>query len=128
MLTSQQQRVGDDVQLFWPVEAEEPPRFESSGFSSGWIWHDQDDLPVALAAGVWLAVALILFGAVLAGLAVVAVIAVGWALWHHGLWVRRVVAPRVTARDTEASGKPTDLPDRYPTLSRPDAVRPPPPR
>jgi hypothetical protein len=84
----------DDVQRFWATEAEEPFRLAPSELS--WDGYDQDELPVVLAAGVWIAIALILFGAVVAGLVVVAVTAVGWALWRNRPW---------------AGGMPADMPD-----------------
>ena len=88
MLSSQEQRVWDDVQRFWAMEAEEPPGLAPSARSREWVWHDPEDLPVVVAAGVWLAIALVLFGAVLAGLAVLAASAVGWAVWKN--WPRMV--------------------------------------
>src|SRR5688572_25922247 len=112
------------MRLYLTVEAEEPPRFESSGFSRGWVWHDQDDLPVALAAGVWLAIALVLFGAVLAGLVVVAVTALAWALWRRRPWVGRVVAPRAADLATDVSRTPGDLLDLHPDHARGEEVVP----
>lgn len=105
MLSSQEQGAWDDVHGFWVPEAEEPPRFSSSGFSRGGVWHDQGELPVVLAAGVWLAVAVVLFGAVLAGLAIAAATAVGWALWRNWARLVRVVAARAVPRDAEVGGR-----------------------
>jgi hypothetical protein len=103
VLSSQEERVWDDVQRFWAMEAEEPPRLAPSAFSRRWVWHDQEDLPVTLAAGVWLAIALVLFGAVLAGLAVAAATAIGWALWRNRARIVRVVAARVAHENMEVS-------------------------
>jgi hypothetical protein len=86
VLSSQEQHVWDDVQRFWATEAEEPSRLAPSALGTRWVWDDPEDLPVVVAAGVWLAIALVVFGAVLAGLAVLAVTAAGWALWRN--WPR----------------------------------------
>jgi hypothetical protein len=86
VLSSQELRIWDDVQRFWAMEAEEPPRLAPSALSRRWGWHDQEDLPVALAAGAWITIALILFGAMIAALTAGVVTALGWALWHN--WPR----------------------------------------
>ena len=88
MLTSQEQQVWDDVQRFWELEAEEPARLAPPAPGRMWGWLDEEDLPVAVVAGIWITIALVLFGAVLAGLAVAAATAVGWALWRN--WPRSI--------------------------------------
>jgi hypothetical protein len=103
VLSSEEQRVWDEVQRFWAVDAEEPPRLASAASSTRRVWHDEEDLPLAVAAGVWLTIALVLFGAVLAGLAVAAVTAAGWALWRNRARLVRVVGARVAHRETEVS-------------------------
>jgi hypothetical protein len=84
VLSSQEQRIRDDVLRFWAEEVEEPPwaalsRTERSS-------RDQGDLPLAVVAGTWITVALVLFGAMIAALTVGVVTALGWALWHN--WPR----------------------------------------
>jgi hypothetical protein len=112
VLTNQERRMADDDRVLWPVEAHEPPRFQS-GFAGGWVPHAQEDLPVTLAAGVWIAVALVLFGAVLAGLAVAAVTAAGWALWRVRRGRARRVAGSGTAPTAEApSSRASGVADR----------------
>ena len=81
MLSSQEQRVWEDIQLFWAEEAEEPPRLAPLV----WAARDQEDLPVAVVAGAAVTILLLLFGAALAALTVAVVTALGWALWHNRL-------------------------------------------
>ena len=81
MLSSQEQRIWDELLGFWAEEVEEPPR-AAPGRSKGSA-RDQADLPVAVVAGTWITIALILFGAMIAALTVGVVTALGWALWHH---------------------------------------------
>lgn len=122
MLSSQEQRVWADVQRFWAMEAEEPTSLAPYEPSSSWSWHDEDDLPVALAAGVWIAIALILFGAVVAGLVVAGVTALAWALWRSWPGAGGAVAPRVATRASEVSSAPGALLDPAPA-SDTDAQR-----
>ena len=93
MLTSQEQQVWDDVQRYWDMDVEEPPGLALPAHGRTWIVRDQADLPVAVAAGAWIAITLVLFGAVLAGLAVAVATAVGGTLWQRwprssGTWRR----------------------------------------
>jgi len=81
VLSSQEQQVWDDVQRFWEWEAEEPSRLALS--RAGWASDNEADLPVAVSAGIWITVTLVLFGAMVAGLAVAAATALGWALWRY---------------------------------------------
>jgi hypothetical protein len=128
VVSSQEQRMWDDVRLLWAVEAEEPPRFEPSAFGGGWLGHDQDELPLALAAGVWIAVALILFGVVLVGLAVAGVTAAGWALWRSRPGAGRAVPGRrrgaCTPPATRRSGAARLLARRRPGQRRMPPARP----
>jgi hypothetical protein len=84
VLSSQEQRIWDDVLRFWAEEVEEPPRVAPSR-SKGSV-RDQAELPLAVVAGTWITIALILFGATIAALTFGVVTALGWALWHN--WPR----------------------------------------
>jgi len=70
VLSSQEQRIWDDVQRFWAEEAEEPtqPELHSPSRTKS-ASRGEDDLPVAVVAGARVAIILVLFGAVLAGVA-----------------------------------------------------------
>jgi len=81
MLSSQDQRVWDDIVRFWEAEVEEPPRPAPSRRKGA--SRDHGDLPFAVVAGTWITIALVLLGAVVAGLAVGLATALGWALWHY---------------------------------------------
>ena len=72
MLSSQEQQVWDDVQRFWAEEAEEPPLpVPSDRLGRGGAVRDEGILPLAVVAGVWITIALVLFGVMaVAGLAV----------------------------------------------------------
>jgi hypothetical protein len=84
VLSSQEQRISDDVLRFWAEEVEEPSRPAPSRTKGS--SRDQADLPVAVVAGTWIAITLILFGAMIAALSVAVITALGWALWHN--WPR----------------------------------------
>ena len=84
MLSNQEQRIWDDVQRFWAEEAEEPPLPAPSRAHGA--WRDEAELPVAVVAGAWIMITLVLFGAMIAGLAVGLATGLGWALWHY--WPR----------------------------------------
>jgi len=96
VLSSQEQQVWDDVQRFWAEEAREPP-LPTPGRTTR-VSRDETDLPVAVVAGSWITITLILLGAVLAGLAVGLATGLGWALWR--VWPRlgepgaRRISPR----------------------------------
>jgi hypothetical protein len=75
MLTTQDQQAWDDVQQFWADEADPRPR-RTAG-------RTLDDAPGLVAAGAWAAIFLVLFGAVVAGVAVGAVTAAGLVLWRY---------------------------------------------
>jgi hypothetical protein len=86
VLNSREQRVWDDVLLFWSEgEAEETPGAapDCTERSS----KDGSDPPLAVVAGIWIVPTLVIFGAMTAALALGVATAVGWALWHH--WPRR---------------------------------------
>jgi hypothetical protein len=80
VLSSHEQQIWDDVLRFWAEEAEEPPRATqgAEGVSS-----DEAELPIAVVAGTWITITLILFGVMSAALAVGLVTALGWALWRN---------------------------------------------
>jgi hypothetical protein len=84
VLSSQDQHIWDDDLQHRAEEAQEPARAAPS--RSSWHARDQADLPVAVVAGTWITITLILFGAMIAALTVGVVTALGWALWHH--WPR----------------------------------------
>jgi hypothetical protein len=101
VLSSQEQRIWDDVLRFWAEEVEEPPRAAPS--RSKGSARDQAELPLAVVAGTWITIALILFGATIAALTFGVVTALGWALWHN--W------PRLNGQRA-----PSSSPDRRCTL------------
>jgi hypothetical protein len=80
VLSSQEQRIWDDVLQFWAEEAEEPPLVTPSAEGSS---SDEAELPIAVVAGMWITITLILFGVMSAALAVGLTTALGWALWHN---------------------------------------------
>jgi hypothetical protein len=80
VLSSQEQRIWDDVLRFWAEEAAEPPLATPSAEGSS---SDEDELPIAVVAGTWITITLILFGVMSAALAVGLTTALGWALWHN---------------------------------------------
>jgi hypothetical protein len=93
VLSSQEQRIWDEVLRFWADEVEEPPRAPSSRAERS--SRDQGELPLAVVAGTWITITLVLFGAMIAALTVGVVTALGWALWHN--W------PRLSGRCTPGS-------------------------
>jgi hypothetical protein len=104
VLSSHEQRIWDDVQRFWAEETEEPPRAlpsRTDGASS-----DRTDLPAAVVAGTWSTITLILLGAMVAGLTVGVVTALGWALWHH--WPRLSGQGAPGIRKDETPRRPPD--------------------
>ncbi|WP_141242903.1 DUF3040 domain-containing protein [Geodermatophilus obscurus] len=98
MLSRDEQRIWDDIERFYAAEAEEPVlpvphpalRHRRDGRGAG-------DLPVAVVAGAWSAILLILFGVLVAGFAVGAATALGWWLWRHWSLLRG-------GRDVAAAG------------------------
>jgi hypothetical protein len=87
VLSSQEQQIGDDVLRFWAEEAEDPPLSTPGAERSS---SDEAELPIAVVAGTWITITLILFGVMSAALAVGLTTALGWALWHN--WPR--LSPR----------------------------------
>ena len=105
MLSSQEQRIWDDVLRFWAEEAEEPPlATRSAGGSSS----DEAELPIAVVAGTWITITLILFGVMSAALAVGLMTALGWALWQY--WPRPGPQPHA-AQDDQQGMVVTRTPD-----------------
>jgi hypothetical protein len=103
VLSSQEQRIWDDVLRFWAEEAEEPPLATPGAERSS---SDEAELPIAVVAGTWITITLILFGVMSAALAVGLTTALGWALWHN--WPR--LGPRPPcgpARPARHGGHPT---------------------
>ncbi|MGY1639036.1 hypothetical protein ACI78V_20515 [Geodermatophilus sp. SYSU D00742] len=90
MLSSHEQRIWDDIERFYAAEAPEPVLPGRHAAS----WHRRvgrgvDDLPAAVVGGAWAMVLLVVFGAVVAGLAVGAATALGWLLWRSRPLLRR---------------------------------------
>jgi hypothetical protein len=87
VLSAQEQRVWDDVQRFWTEEVEEPSRVAPPAPScTGRAPRDRAVLQVAVVVGVRITVVLLLFSALVPGLAVGVATALGWALgrsWPH---------------------------------------------
>ena len=97
MLSSQEQRIWDDVQLFWAEEAEEPPLPDiGPAGRSGAVARDDMDPPVLVVAGAFSIVLLLLFGEARAALGISVATALGWTLWHYReylvAWWERTVA------------------------------------
>jgi hypothetical protein len=94
VLSVHEQRVWDDVQRFWAEEAEEPSRVappvpNRRRRSS----RDRAVLQVAVVVGARLTVVLLLFGALVAGLAVGVATALAWALGRSWPQLREQGAP-----------------------------------
>ncbi|MBB3083300.1 hypothetical protein [Geodermatophilus sabuli] len=102
MLKDHEQQIWDDIARYYAEEVEEPvrrggpPAWQRTGDLSG-----IDDMPAAAVAGLWSAIMLVLFGAVLAGVALGVVTALGWLLWHH--WPRRARSGTQHDRDRPAA-------------------------
>jgi hypothetical protein len=98
VLSSHEQRIWDDIERLYAAEAEEPVL---PGLSPALRppRHDRgvDDLPAAVVAGAWSAILLVLFGALVVGLAVGAATALGWSLWR--CW------PRLGAQDARSPSR-----------------------
>ena len=103
MLSSREQQIWDDVQLFWAEEAEEPPVPELAGSTWGRAApRDEVDPPAVIVAGAVSIVLLLLFGGARAALGVTVATALGWTLWHHkallAAWWARTVSTDAAAR------------------------------
>jgi hypothetical protein len=83
MLSEHEQRVWDDIERFWTEDAVEPPRSVPVDRPAP---QDPAELPALVAAGVWIAITLVLFGAPVAGVAVGVATALGWSVWRY--WPR----------------------------------------
>jgi hypothetical protein len=97
VLSSREQRIWDDVLRFWAEEAEEPPLATPS---REWSSSDEAELPIAVAAGLWITIPLILFGMMSAAVTVGFTTALGWALWHY--WPR--LSPRPPCGPSRPAG------------------------
>ena len=96
MLSSQEQQIWDDVQLFWAEEAEEPPMPD---IESAWGSREaraEVDPPAVIVAGAFSVVLLLLFGEARPALGVAVATALGWTLWHYkehlAAWWKRSVS------------------------------------
>jgi hypothetical protein len=81
VLSSQEERVWDEIQRNWDVEVQEPPRLTPGRGKRAPNGHD--DVPMAVAVGARIVILLLLFGAVPAAVAVATATAVGWVLWRN---------------------------------------------
>jgi hypothetical protein len=109
VLSADEQQAWEDIQRYYDAEAEEPVRIirlrTSQRERRG---PGLDDLPAAVVAGVWITIFLVLFGAAVAGLAVAAATALGWAMWRW--WPDRGNDPDPSSppgRDGEGAGEPS---------------------
>src|SRR5687767_15168231 len=66
VLSSQEQRIWDDVQPYWAEEAEEPLGPAPSGRQE--VPRDESDPPTAVVAGAWITITLVFVGAMTAAL------------------------------------------------------------
>ena len=84
MLSSQEQRIRDDIEQCYAAEMEEPvlPAAEPTN-RSRLAGRGVDDLPAAVVTGIWISIFLILFGVGAAGLAVAAATTAGALLWRY---------------------------------------------
>jgi hypothetical protein len=106
VLSEQERQVWDDVQRFWTVTTEEPPGSRRAVAAS---WRrprrDHDDAPLWAVGGFAVAIVLVLFGAVVAGLALAAAFLLGWALWRCWPGLTRAdtgtPAPQLTGEEPE---------------------------
>lgn len=103
MLSEHEQRVWDDIERMWAAEARKPVRARVNRAPDA---PGLEDMPAAVAAGAWIMIMLILFGAVTAGLAVGGATAFGWLLWRWS-------SP--SASGDRASASPTDDETATPT-------------
>jgi hypothetical protein len=90
VLSTQEQRIWNDVERFYSAEAEEPVR--NGPDPARRPRHDArraDDLPAVVVAALWGAIFLIIFGAVAAGFAVGGATGLGWLLWRCWPLLRR---------------------------------------
>ena len=95
MLSSQEQRVWDDVQRFWAGEVQEPSRATPPApHRRRRASRDRAVLQVAVIVGVRITIVLLLFGALVPGLAVGVTTALGWALGRTWPQVRGQGAPK----------------------------------
>ncbi len=108
MLDEQEQQVWDDVQRFWAETAEEQPaERRAAAYMRARARRKRGDAPAWVVAGAWIAIFLVLFGGVVAGLALGAVTMAGWALWRY--W------PELTEQSAPSEAAPVTadmLPER----------------
>ncbi len=97
MLSRDEQRIWDDIERFYAVEADEPVLPGPHPALRRRRDRGVDDLPAAVVAGAWGAILLILFGALVAGFAVGAATALGWWVWRYWPLLR-------AGRDVAAAG------------------------
>jgi hypothetical protein len=79
VLSDHERRIWNDIQRLYDVE-------QPGGTGRGGPARDAaglEDMPAVVAAGCWITIMLVLFGAVMAGLAVGGVTALGWLLWRY---------------------------------------------
>jgi hypothetical protein len=85
VLSGPEQQAWEDIERFYALEVEEPV---PAGADGQWpSLAGVDDLPGGVVAGAWITIVLVIFGALVAGLAVGAATALAWIVWHR--WPRR---------------------------------------
>ncbi|WP_336026765.1 hypothetical protein [Geodermatophilus sp. FMUSA9-8] len=82
MLSSQERRVWADVQRSWD-ETAPGPAARRAGATATRSLPEWEDAPGWVVAGAWLAIFLVLFGAVVSGVALGIATVLGWALWRR---------------------------------------------
>ena len=83
MLSSDEQRIWDDIERFYAVEAEEPVLpARHPARRRRHDPHGVDDLPAAAVAGLWVVNLPVLFGPGVGGLAIGTATALGWVRWR----------------------------------------------
>ena len=93
MLSAHEQRIWNDIQRFYDIEQPAGTGRGSPARDAGGL----EDMPAAVAAGCWITIMLVLFGAVTVGLAVGGGTALGWLLWRY--W------PRLTGASERPKGR-----------------------
>jgi hypothetical protein len=112
VLSDQEQRVWDDVVRSWTEDAEEPapagqvadarPRPAPPEPAP----RDLDDAPLLLVGGFWIAIALVLLGAPVAGVALAAASALALAAWRYHPLLPVGAPGAQSPGEPSASGRP----------------------
>jgi len=100
VLSTQEQRIWDDIQRFWAETADEPAAVRRAAAAlRKQMRRERGELPAWVGIATWVAIFTVLFGAVATGLALGAATFVGWGLWRYWpqLAGRAAAAPTPTA-------------------------------